>query len=863
MADINFTTFQSSTPLTKRYSLSTDGTIVKTPAAQMTSGVAKHVNTTFEKFAESLDDAPSNVAFGYGVPIPKLPRQVTITTSGKEQPEVGIVSRSKRFFQYQNEPGILMLDRDPSEYGKSFTPDELINTLIGIDPAIGQAARVVRGSVSAGVHREGGVPKLDGGFHFYIPVQNAADIPRYGRTLFDRLWLSGHGYIALAANGSALIRSPIDGAVFSPERLDFVAPPIIDGTGLSYTAPETQYTEGNALDTTMLLNLSEVVQQWLEWLQAGAIQAAKPLSTAKCLTWADAKVSNMVAAGVDTGAARAAVDAMVSSDCRDLYGQQPLQFTTGTVTVADVLANPEAYDGRALADPVEGVEYGATTAKFYWNNGIKPYINSMAHGGCKYFLHAIPKQAKQVTSLVNQNDQVKTTAVAMLLANIQPVPLIDICIALGWQQGTSGDLPRVKHYVVAIIHVLIETARRNNWNLIHNAGFFYIYNGAHWVSLVDGEVKQLLKEAAIRMSYTEIECRHCGFVDTLFKQTLQDGFFIESSVNKQSIINLKNGSLVLSEKGVTLKPFECQDFLTHQLDFAYDASAVNSVFLDYLTQVLPDADTRKTLQQVAGYLFVKGLKMEKIFFLFGTGANGKSVFFEVLNGVVGSDNISNYSLESLTDDKGYHRAMIKDKIVNYGTDIRLTRIDAGMFKTLASGEPVEARLPYRDPFLMTDYAKLIFNINRMESANIEHTHGFYRRLLIIPFNVMIPDGLQDRDLHKKILNDKAGVLNWIIEGAEQVIKNRDIFISRECENFKQQFLKEADSVAMFEEDLRESSPHSIYVSTVKLAHLNYKIFCIDAGHKPLGRSNFSKRMEALGFEKRKVDKGIVLEKHYF
>ena len=95
--------------------------------------------------------------------------------------------------------------------------------------------------------------------------------------------------------------------------------------------------------------------------------------------------------------------------------------------------------------------------------------------------------------------------------------------------------------------------------------------------------------------------------------------------------------------------------------------------------------------------------------------------------------------------------MIKDKIVNYGTDIKLTKIDAGMFKTMASGEPIEARLPYREPFMMTDYAKLIFNVNRMDSANIEHTHGFYRRLLIIPFNVTIPDDEQDRDLHKKFL----------------------------------------------------------------------------------------------------------------
>jgi putative DNA primase/helicase len=254
--------------------------------------------------------------------------------------------------------------------------------------------------------------------------------------------------------------------------------------------------------------------------------------------------------------------------------------------------------------------------------------------------------------------------------------------------------------------------------------------------------------------------------------------------------------------------------------------------------------------------------MEKVFFLYGTGANGKSVFFEVLSGVIGSENISNYSLESLTDDKGYHRAMIKDKIVNYGTDVRLTKIDAGMFKTLASGEPIEARLPYREPFMMTDYAKLFFNVNKMDSANFEHSHGFYRRLLVIPFNQTIADDKQDRDLHTKILQDRAGVLNWIIEGAEQVIKNRNIFISEECNQFKAQFIRESDSVAMYEDHLKEQLKGSIYFKTVADAHRDYQNFCTDAGYKALGRTNFSKRMELLGFEKSKKEDGISLEKNF-
>jgi len=73
-------------------------------------------------------------------------------------------------------------------------------------------------------------------------------------------------------------------------------------------------------------------------------------------------------------------------------------------------------------------------------------------------------------------------------------------------------------------------------------------------------------------------------------------------------------------------------------------------------------------------------------------------------------------------------------------------------------------------------------------------------LLIIPFEKTIADKDQNKSLHKKILTNKAGVLNWIIMGAERVIANEDIFIYKECADFKKKFIKETDSVALFLDD---------------------------------------------------------------
>lgn len=68
-----------------------------------------------------------------------------------------------------------MLDHDPSEYGPSYSAKEVIEILGTIHPGIPKAARIIRGSVSAGVHRKGEQPAPGKGFHIYIPVLNAAD----------------------------------------------------------------------------------------------------------------------------------------------------------------------------------------------------------------------------------------------------------------------------------------------------------------------------------------------------------------------------------------------------------------------------------------------------------------------------------------------------------------------------------------------------------------------------------------------------------------------------------------------------------------------------------------------------------------
>jgi hypothetical protein len=90
--------------------------------------------------------------------------------------------------------------------------------------------------------------------------------------------------------------------------------------------------------------------------------------------------------------ARAQVDRWI--DARELTGAFPLPFDkrelAGT-TVETVLADPERYINKTMADPHEGVPYGRGKAILYRRADGSLFVHSFAHGGATYELKATPK----------------------------------------------------------------------------------------------------------------------------------------------------------------------------------------------------------------------------------------------------------------------------------------------------------------------------------------------------------------------------------------------------------------------------------------------------------------------------------------
>jgi len=406
-----------------------------------------------------------------------------------------------------------------------------------------------------------------------------------------------------------------------------------------------------------------------------------------------------------------------------------------------------------------------------------------------------------------------------------------------------------KHLSIESIENVLKIADQNKWGVCKNHDFIYLYNGTFWAEIDKETFQKFLGEAAEQMGIGKYHARYYQFRIELFRQFLSNAYLPTPNINKDTVlINLLNGTFEISPQGTKLRPFDRSDFITYQLPFEYSPQAKAPLFERFLNRVLPDPERQRVLAEYLGYIFIKngfeGLKLEKAMILYGTGHNGKSVIFDTVTALFGRENISNYSLQSLTEEKGFYRARISNKLVNYASEIN-GKLETSIFKAMVSGEPVEACLKYGQPFTMTDYAKFIFNCNELPK-DVEHTNAYFRRFLIIPLDVTITDQEKDSELAKKIVaKELSGVFNWILEGLNRLLEQKRFSECKAAQQALDQYKIESNSVQMFlNENEYESSPNNHRL--LKELYFEYKSFCIEDGMPPFKKSNFKKQLMALG-----------------
>ena len=382
--EVEFTVLTSkSSKLTKSYSIFF-GDLKKHGVGLIFDGTAEKFTTTLDKLPEWFGRFTDHQALCHGV-ADKSP--LGITTKGNAI--LGCIPRSKDYFTYpKGQFALILADYDYSEEGvKIENPEQLLAIIASFFPEVVAAAYVSKPSASSGIYRSDANELITNnlGFHLYWVAEDGSDIPRFIDALFQRLILNGYGHIKISKSGALLIRTVIDGAIKSPERVDFVAPASI-GEGLYRKEIPSSMHPGTALNTSLLKSLTKEEQEEYHSM-VGHLKEECSREASKVRQRYAQKRS------VETGIpVEKIIQMLMCSDNGDLKHDFPLTLNDNQiVTVEEIFQDPRQWNRLSLRDPLSP-EDGTDKAMIFCNSDGSVVLHSYAHGGCTYRLWNQPVQ---------------------------------------------------------------------------------------------------------------------------------------------------------------------------------------------------------------------------------------------------------------------------------------------------------------------------------------------------------------------------------------------------------------------------------------------------------------------------------------
>lgn len=180
-----------------------------------------------------------------------------------------------------------------------------------------------------------------------------------------------------------------------------------------------------------------------------------------------------------------------------------------------------------------------------------------------------------------------------------------------------------------------------------------------------------------------------------------------------------------------------------------------------------DGDLQAYLQRMVGYCLTGVTNAHALFFLYGTGANGKSVFANVISTILG-DYAATASMDTFVETRGdrHPTDLAGLRGARFVTAIETEqgrRLNESKVKAITGGDKISARFMRQDFFEYTPQFKpVIVGNHKPAIRNIDE--AMKRRMHMIPFTVTIPPERRDGRLTEKLLAERDGILAWAVAG---------------------------------------------------------------------------------------------------
>jgi putative DNA primase/helicase len=312
------------------------------------------------------------------------------------------------------------------------------------------------------------------------------------------------------------------------------------------------------------------------------------------------------------------------------------------------------------------------------------------------------------------------------------------------------------------------------------------------------------------------------------------------------VLNLANGTLDLRTGEIRAHCRE--DLISNLVDITFDPTAECELWDSFLWRVLDRNDELYAyLRRFVGYLLVGDTSDQSLHFLYGLGANGKSVFCEVLMRLLGEyamavspDLIMLKRHGGIPNDVARLRG-VRAALMNETT--QGARFDEAKLKDLTGGDTLTARFLHQEFFDFKPTHRIVIRGNHKPAIN-GTDEGIWRRLRLVPFTVSIPPDEQDRNLLRKLEAELPGILNWALQGCRewqaQGLKPPPIVADA-----VRAYREESDTLGRFLGECCQSRPLGQVKSS--LLFKRYQEYAQAAGERWIPTKDFPAEMERRGF----------------
>jgi len=240
------------------------------------------------------------------------------------------------------------------------------------------------------------------------------------------------------------------------------------------------------------------------------------------------------------------------------------------------------------------------------------------------------------------------------------------------------------------------------------------------------------------------------------------------------LLNVENGTLDL--RTGKLREHRKEDYITKLAPVAFEPEAACPRWLAFLETIFEgNEELIGYMQRLAGYSITGSQEEHVLPFLHGTGANGKTTKVETLLKLLGPDYSMKAPPDLLMAKRGEshptERAdLFGKRLVACVETEEGRRLAESLVKEMTGGDRQRARR-MREDFWEFDATHHVWLAGNHKPCIVGTDNGIWRRIKLIPFDVVIPDAQQDKKLPAKLAEELSGILNWAIAGCLDWQKN--------------------------------------------------------------------------------------------